>query len=164
LWAERWLDFPLSVEESWRLASYELFREKAEEYILKHLPSAADLRPSEGEDPESHEYQARLMQALKEGDRHVVGAVFCYGSLQLRMATIVVSDEERSAGRVLYNLDRLPTLSRTPAAHLEKLNHARLAIVAHFLEGSGLNVQSTGKFDPQFSLTDPLRSRTGRFS
>jgi hypothetical protein len=119
---------------------------------------------AQGEDPESREYQTRLMEALQSGDRHVVGAVFCFGSVQLRMASIVVSDEDVKGGRLLYNLDRLPILSRTPVAHLEKLNEARLAVVANFLDGSGLSVQSFGTFDPTFSLTNPLRSRMGRFS
>jgi hypothetical protein len=94
----------------------------------------------------------------------VVGAVFCFGCLQLRIFSIVVSDEEVKGGRLLYNLDPLPILSRTPPAHLEQLNHARLAVVANFLDGSGLSVQAVGKFEPQFSLIDPLLSRMGRFS
>jgi hypothetical protein len=60
LWAERYLEFPLSSDESWRLASYEFFRESFEKRLLEEHDTALDLRPDRDEDPESPEYKARL--------------------------------------------------------------------------------------------------------
>lgn len=37
LWSERYLEFPMSPDEAWRLASHELFREKIERRLLDEL-------------------------------------------------------------------------------------------------------------------------------
>jgi hypothetical protein len=41
LWAERYLEFPFSSDESWRLASYEFFRERFEKRFLEEHDTAS---------------------------------------------------------------------------------------------------------------------------
>ena len=53
LWAEHYLEFSLSSEESWRLASYAFLRGRFEERLSDDRHNTLDLRPGRDEDPQS---------------------------------------------------------------------------------------------------------------
>ena len=80
LWSERYLEYPMSPDEAWRLASHEFFRAKIERRLLDELGfSAIDLRPALDEDPGSPQYQELVASFLAQKEtRTLVGAaVLC---------------------------------------------------------------------------------------
>ena len=111
LWAEHYLEFPLSRDESWRLASYDFFRERFEKRLLEEHDSALDLRPDRDEDPESPEYKGRLLAALAEDDKIVVGAAVVNEGIRFNIPAITCEAHPHSRSLAVWSLNRSPVLS-----------------------------------------------------
>jgi putative transposase len=160
LWAEHFLEFPLSSDESWRLASYEFFRERFEKRLLEEMGDRAlDLRPERDEDPGSAEYKARLLAALAEDHTTFVGAAVEYENTLFRIPAITRADANGHAKNLrAWSLNRAPVL---PDAVVESVNILREAHVAALmgLVANGMTVTGSGFAVPYSGLVDPVASK-----
>jgi hypothetical protein len=158
LWAERYLEFPLSSDESWRLASCEFFRERFENRLLEEDDTALDLRPDRDEDPESPGYKARLLAALVEDDKTVVGAAVVHEGVLFRIPAIVAEAHPHSTSLLVWSLNRAPVLPDQVAESVNILREAHAAALMGLVANHGMTVNGSGFAVPNSGLIDPVAS------
>ena len=104
-----------------------IFRERFEKRLLEEHDTALDLRPDRDEDPESPEYKARLLAALVEDDKTVVGAAVVHEGVLFRIPAIATGAHPHSTRLLVWSLNRAPVL---PDQVVESVNILREAHVS----------------------------------
>jgi hypothetical protein len=164
LWAERYLEFPLSSDESWRLVSYEFFRERFEKRLLEENDTALDLRPDRDEDPERPEYKARLLAALTaagggEDDNTLVGVAVVHEGILFRIPAITTEAHPHSTRLLVWSLNRAPVLPDQVVESVNILCEAHAAALVGFVANHGMTVKGSGFAAPNSGLIDPVASK-----
>ena len=159
LWAEHYLEFPLSRDESWRLASYDFFRERFEKRLLEEHDSALDLRPDRDEDPESPEYKGRLLAALAEDDKIVVGAAVVNEGIRFNIPAITCEAHPHSRSLAVWSLNRSPVLPDQVVDSVNILREAHTAVLVDVVRNHGMTVTRSGLLAPNSGVVDAAASQ-----
>ena len=162
VWAERYLDFPPSADEAWRLASYEFFRERFQKRLLEEQDTALDLRPDRNEDPESPEYRNRLLSALvaaAEDGGIVVGAALVHEGLLFRLAAITAEAHPNSTSLRAWSLNHAPVLPDQVVESANILREAHATALMELVASHGMSVTGSGYVAPNSGVVDPVASQ-----
>jgi hypothetical protein len=160
VWAEHYLGFPLSADESWRSASYEFFRDRFEKRLLEERDTALDLRPAQDEDPDGPEYKARLLAAL--ADEHngiVVGATVVHEGVLFRIPAITSEGHPPSSRLLVWSLNRGPLLPDQVRESENILRETHTASLMALVAGHGMKVTGSGFVAPNSGVVDPVASQ-----
>jgi hypothetical protein len=160
LWAEHYLEFPLSSEESWRLASFAFLRERFEERLLEDEQSTLDLRPGRDEDPRSPEYKERLLAALAENGKTVVGAALELEGVLFRIPAISCeAPHPHSKSLRTWSLNRAPVLPDQVVDSANILREAHAGVLMDLVASHGMTVTGSGFAEPQSGVVNKAASK-----